>query len=242
MAESGPAAAEPQARGTLNSYGIRRTDMTHKDHIEKLDGLLGKLAPRDKVFASSLSQQFKSRGKLSSKQWAWVAKLIERAEAPPPPPPKKMEVGDLQALYRMFGFAKQHLKYPKIHLQAGDQPVMLAVAGERSKYNGKIMVTDGQPYGRNKWWGAIDASGCWEHPRAGVPDAVVDLIRRMAADPSGTATAHGSLTGHCCFCNSKLTDGRSKVVGYGPTCAKNFNLAWGTAKQAREMEREWATA
>jgi hypothetical protein len=42
------------------------------------------------------------------------------------------------------------------------------------------------------------------------------------------AAAFGHATGCCCFCSRTLTDDRSLVVGYGPTCATKHGLPWGT--------------
>ena len=45
-----------------------------------------------------------------------------------------------------------------------------------------------------------------------------------------TAARIGFSTHHCMFCSRKLTDegeNRSVDVGYGPVCAKRYNLPWG---------------
>jgi hypothetical protein len=50
----------------------------------------------------------------------------------------------------------------------------------------------------------------------------------LAQHPAETAAKNGKLTGNCCFCTSALTDKRSTEVGYGPTCAANYGLPWGS--------------
>lgn len=194
--------------------------------IDSLKEVAGGLAPRDKVFAESMLDQYDEKEKLSPKQWVWVVRLAKRGHDPLPPMPE-VKVGSLKKLYSLFENAKQHLSWPKIRLLAGEQNVCLSVAGPRSKYSGKVMVTDGEPFGINQWWGAIDSQGKWQQPNKGVPASVVSIIKLMSKDPEGTASSHGTLTGNCCFCRRALKDERSTDVGYGPKCAKNFGLAWG---------------
>jgi hypothetical protein len=118
------------------------------------------------------------------------------------------------------------LKYPKIRLQTCDgSPVMLARAGDKSRYTGQIMVTDGRPFGANTYYGRVDTNGVFfpAAPSSGVRD----LLMRLSADPAGVAAEYGRLTGNCCFCGLRLTDARSTAVGYGPICADKFGLGWG---------------
>lgn len=211
------------------------------ERIERLKAVIEKLTERDRKFAESLiSQEPKKKG-LSEKQWFWVDALTKRVENPEPQ--KVRELGDLERLFLMFEKAQQTLKWPKIHLMAGDQPVRLQVAGPRSKYHGKVMVTDGERFGQNKWWGAISKDGDWLQPRLGVPAEVEQVVRQMARDPEGTAKAHGKLTGQCCFCNAGLKTEISTVVGYGPRCAKNFGLKWNKTEVRKiRMKRDKGTA
>ena len=88
------------------------------------------------------------------------------------------------------------------------------------------MVTDGGPFGSNRYYGAIDRTGSMKPGR----DLTAEVTRELAelsANPEAKAAAFGKLTGCCCFCNTALTDDRSTSVGYGPVCAKNFGLNWG---------------
>lgn len=63
--------------------------------------------------------------------------------------------------------------------------------------------------------------------RAEIPPAVLCLLDELEADPSGAAAEYGRTSGVCCYCGKELTDGRSKSVGYGATCAKSYRLPWG---------------
>lgn len=54
-------------------------------------------------------------------------------------------------------------------------------------------------------------------------------LMQVALDPAAAAASHGKSTGECCFCKRDLSDSRSLTVGYGPICAKNFGLPWGSS-------------
>lgn len=145
---------------------------------------------------------------------------------------KAVEVGNLDGLMALFARAKaSSLKFPKISLQLADgQPVVLGVAGPQAKAPGTINVTDGDPFGANKWFGRVTTQGTWEPSRQVTADDMVSikaLLTAMSADAAATASEYGKLTGHCCFCRKGLTDARSTEVGYGKTCAANYGLAWG---------------
>lgn len=52
-------------------------------------------------------------------------------------------------------------------------------------------------------------------------------LKAFAKDPATFAAQYGKRTGKCCFCDIRLTDdrdGSSVEVGYGPICAKKWNL------------------
>ena len=124
----------------------------------------------------------------------------------------------------MFDRAGQTLKRVKVRLQTiSGQPVVLTRAGSASKYAGQILITDGGPFGQNKYYGRIDLDGNFygtNHADAGI----VSLISEFAEQPQETAGKYGRLTGGCCFCSRTLKDERSLTLGYGPICAGKFGL------------------
>lgn len=199
--------------------------------IDTLKENLGNLNEKDGAFASSMIKQFAKKGKLSDKQMYWVDVLTERAVTGYPEPAAKEALGDFKGVVDLLMIAKQKLKYPKIKLTTGSGlPVQLSVAGPNAKHPGTINVTDGGSYGSNLWYGRVHADGTWEKPHK-LPtwiDAVAVLLKKLAHDPAGVATAYGKFTGHCCFCNRPLTDEKSTTVGYGPVCAESYGLPWGT--------------
>lgn len=141
------------------------------------------------------------------------------------PPVPKMNMGGVNALFDKA--IASGLKYPKIRLQTSSgQQVCLARAGNQSKYTGQVMVTDGEKFGYNKYFGRVDKTGVYqETPQS--TDEIRTLLEQLGEDPATVAAKFGKLTGNCCFCMHSLDDERSTEVGYGPVCAKHFGLPWG---------------
>ena len=135
---------------------------------------------------------------------------------------------DMSGVNKLFDKAIANgLKYPKIRLQTpSGQQVALGRAGNGSRYRGQIMVTDGERYGCNKYFGRVTEQGQWVVGRIDEP-AVRILLEQLGADPAKVASQYGKLTGNCCFCFRKLEDKRSTDVGFGPVCAEKYSLPWG---------------
>ena len=209
--------------------------MTYRDSLDALAAALPKLGAKDADFANSLLAQAQNHATmhgyppLSGKQWYWVRKLAEKANATAP---AATNVGDFSAVIELFKTAGEHLKYPKVRLQLEDgSPVVLSVAGPAARLPGTVNLTDGKPYGQNTWFGRVDpATGAWEPSSkvdAQTTTAITALLVNFAKDPAKVASLYGKTTGACCFCSRELTDARSVTVGYGPICAEKWGLPWG---------------
>lgn len=205
--------------------------LSPRDAVQALGQSLDRLSAKDRDFAASLAAQFERKGRLSERQWPWVQTLLDRAINGYPEPAQE-QVGDFAGVVHLLEHAGENLRFPKVRLRTpGGQPVALSVAGQRSRNPGTINVTDGRPFGENRWFGRIERDGTWTKPRS-LRDAeaaeIGALLRRMADAPAETAAEYGKLTGHCCFCRHGLEDERSLEVGYGPVCARNYGLPWGS--------------
>jgi hypothetical protein len=137
----------------------------------------------------------------------------------------QVQIGGVFSLFEQA--IANRLKWPKIRLQTRTgAPVVLARAGDKSRYTGQVMITDGRPFGANTYYGRVGMDGVFNPSQVESP-AVVELLERLSADPVAVASEYGRLTGQCCFCGLPLKDARSTAVGYGPVCAEKFGLAWG---------------
>lgn len=126
---------------------------------------------------------------------------------------------------KVKGFPKLWFKLPN------DADLCIYKATERSKYAEQLQLTGGA-YG-SAYYGRITQQGeLFVYPEGKkVEKELTTLLKRLGADPSRVASEYGKLTGSCSFCHRKLSDERSKEVGYGSTCASNYDLEWGKKKE-----------
>jgi Family of unknown function (DUF6011) len=139
---------------------------------------------------------------------------------------------NLRNIFTLFETAiSNRLKYPRIRLQtAGGSPVVLKLAGSKSRYTGQIMVTNGGTFGTNDniYFGRITEAGELLSTGGQTTAEIRSLLARLAENPAETVAQYGRVTGNCSFCELRLTDARSTSVGYGPICAEHYNLPWGS--------------
>ena len=185
----------------------------------------GMLPARDLSFATDLingKYGFVKRGYLSSGQMNWIGVLTDRALGLEEVP-TNTEVGNLEGLVELFEAALENAKRPKIVLTSAGQKIKLTVAGPKSKYHGCIMITDGGPYGDNKWFGTVNPiDGTWLPSKSTTEEEIV-IIRRVlqafATNPHKAAMTYGKQQSSCCFCAKALDTKESVTAGYGPVCA-----------------------
>lgn len=196
-----------------------------------LEQMLNLVPAKSRPFAADLVVKSK-KYQLSDKQLFWVDRLTrEAAGLLDQPKPESSQLANFAGVYELFQKASKNLKFPKIRMQTEDGlPVVLYVSGPNSKAPGVVTVTDGQPFGQNRFYGRVTKDGKWEggssYPEKG---AIRGLLTKLADKPAETAAEYGRLTGRCCFCGSSLKDENSTAVGYGPVCAKNYGLPYGVA-------------
>lgn len=189
-------------------------------------------------FALDLAAHFRRFGRLSNAQTAWLHVKAEQYAAEASHANKNVEglvqdEAEMDSIIALFAKASANLKKPAIELIDGDKNrYRLKLLGASSRYAGCVGITCG-----GTWLGRISTDGLFfPSPAAAAYRGLVDLLARFAADPAGVGGEIGRLTGCCCFCRLKLTDERSTEVGFGPVCAKNFGLAWGTPAAQSEDE------
>jgi hypothetical protein len=195
--------------------------------IQELVSYLPNL-PIDKVgFASSLINQFSRKGTLSPKQTPWVTKLVALAKGEAPAPPEPQQVGDLTGLIQLFKTAGAKLKWPKIRLTINGVPVVLSLAGQRSKAPGSLSIAGDGGWSDRSWYGRVSPEGAFSPSRSLTPAFAADLVpvlERLSTKPLETIQTIGKFYGRCILCNLVLSDERSLAAGFGETCAKNWGL------------------
>jgi len=156
----------------------------------------------------------------TQKQLFFINKMIQDVVSPPAP---SGVVHDTSKLHLLFQNALKHLKYPKInlHTQAGS-PVRFSV----SKNDHNTIWMNAAGYG-SQYYGKI-VSGVVQFQKNVDTVDMMKLICEFAADPAACTATHGKLNHSCCYCSKGLTTTESLNVGYGPDCAKHYDLPWGT--------------
>ncbi len=112
------------------------------------------------------------------------------------------------------------LKFPAVRFLApGGGELRLSLAGAGSKAPGSVQVKVG-----GEWQGRVEPNGAVVGMRLAGNPALVSAMNRIAAAPALAAAEYGKLTGCCSFCDRALEDAGSVLVGYGPVCAKRYDL------------------
>lgn len=220
------------------------TELT--DAYEVLKAYISHLPEKDTKFAQDMLKAYEKPGHGTYKQQLWLKKKAEQAQnlakkagdyvGGPTWGPHPDEAGPVSASFT--GFQKiyamlQHgatvgkVTNPKITLKlADDSGLLLYISGKNSKKPGVINITDGGPYGANKWYGRIYPDGKWEQPKSYIPkimegkDIVHSMLHALATDPLGVAGNQSSILKKCCFCGKKFTEefeGTSCAIKYGLT-------------------------
>lgn len=201
---------------------------------QDLQNAIPALSASDQQFANSLLANIGRMGGASTKMQIWVDKLVERA-ATGAPDRVTAQVGNMNGVLSLFEKAAKHLKRPAVVINLGGTLVRLTRATARAQVPGSVNVVEVPADGSNAaWYGRVLTNGTFEASRKfDTPAGLVPALVELAADPAKVATAHGRLTGRCCFCDIPLKDERSTAVGYGKTCASHWGLEWG--KQRTEF-------
>jgi hypothetical protein len=170
-------------------------------------------------FAFSLLSQAHN---LSAKQLAWVHKIVIDNEPRTPQPVAPPALVLYPNITKMFAFAGEKLVCPKLSFDMDGTSVELKKVADTAKNNPRQVYV----YMDKEYRGRIDQSGAFV-PRIGwnVSD-IITVLRNIEACPQEFAKNYGLQTGFCCFCCKKLTTEQSLKCGYGPVCAKNFNLQY----------------
>lgn len=204
----------------------------HEAKVEALRISIEKLPARDQTFAQSLIENYDDRGRLTDNQFVWIEKLLSRT-TPEGAAALAAEVEILKPIVDLLTKASETLKKPAIRFALPDGTCgKLSLAPASGVNAGHIYVKDGSQYA-----GKITPQGAARLVGSGGRKAeILEALKKFAEAPVETAKAYGKETGCCCFCAKELTDKRSIVVGYGPTCATKYELPWGDASASEGEE------
>ena len=156
---------------------------------------------------------------LTEKQERAVNNMIQKVEANKGKT-KESKTTKFERLAHHFLTAASEVRWPKLRLVTkSGQKVVLSRAGSNSRTPGHIHVTDGGPYGANRYFGRIRPNGA-ATLRHDIPEEVVAELTEWDKNPEDAVKASGDLTGHCCLCGRQLTNPESierGIARYAPT-------------------------
>ncbi len=195
------------------------------------------LPERDRRFAEDLLRAYRNGG-CTGPQWDWIGKLCARAQAAiqaKAGPAPQATLDNVSGIIDLVERARDKLNFPKLRFDVAFEgrytTIKLNVAGAKARVPGSLTVV-AEPEGQESHWigrilrdGRIQVSKPYHSPAW--MQAFTATLHALSADPIKFATAYGRRTGNCIFCDIELSDERSKHVGYGRKCAKNYNLPWG---------------
>lgn len=190
--------------------------------------------------------------------WYWMAKHVQDHRNTTP-----ANANMIAFLGDSFLFAiGMGLTRPKIRIHYRDKrfKIYLSKRGTICFYSGNVRPGTHEPDGNEEYMGCLieerflagsvssmNYQDRYRHAGGKRPIQPVEqeLLDKLAADPVGFLAQVGKDMDGCCFCNSALTDPRSKEVGYGPVCAANWGLPWGKTngdQNFKSFAELWASA
>jgi len=187
----------------------------HEGHIET----------RSLDFAKSLLAGFSRYGQFTAKQLPHVERLLAEkvivvvvADTPP--------AANYSKLISWFDYLTDNVAFPKLHLQLENKPFKIQRAGNGSKTPGALNLTDGKPFGENKWYGRVNRDGTLFLANDGkhIAPIIEALLAELNSDPKGVCAKYGLDTGNCACCGRLLTNESSIELGIGPICAEKFGF------------------
>ena len=197
------------------------------DMLKVMREVQSQMTGRDKEFAASLYDNYIQRGGLTDKQWYWVDQLTQRVKGLEP------IYGDFKAILVMFQIAAANdrgtaLKRPKVRLMTEEGRFVQLNFKPQEGSDVDVYVDGWAGHGYRKFAGKIQENQIVPYRDDRMTDDVKLTLQEFSLDPMKTAKAMAGRLGCCMYCGQRLTDDRSKEAGYGPVCAKNWGLPWGT--------------
>lgn len=203
----------------------KEKEISHTEKAIKLRDLLPYFLEKDKGFINSLIDWNRGKGRdFSPKQLFYVDKFIAEGEAARDKNKAAMAINNhprkFPNIAKLLLYSKQvaSLAYPKITYQLAKEAPQITLYYNnnhgciQAKVAGKLVAT-------------IKANG-QEDMRWPIKDAYLAMLETIEKDPIAAATLSGKLTSCCSFCSRELSDERSVIHGYGPTCAEHWGLPW----------------
>ena len=177
-------------------------------------------------FAQSLLSSYNKWGKWTPKQRACAEQMVRDSQAPKQAP----QIGPFKGIVDLFTRPLSlGLKRPGLHFILDGNKLTITCAPAKRGADphpnaGCLYVKHGGAYS-----GKITPGGVFAGRH--LAPSVSEFLEVFAKDPLKVGSEYGRKSGCCCFCGLNLTDGRSISKGYGPICARHWELPWGDTSE-----------
>lgn len=169
-------------------------------------------------FASSLMEQYASKGEWSANQIAAVNRMLDKIDATNKAKREaKAKAGgdvEISAIQALFDTATGNgLKRPIFRTEH----VVISMAPAHGRNAGALYVKYDKEYAGKIMGGKF-------LPVSSAPADTLEIVQRIAKDPAGEAVLYGKRTGICGCCGAELTNKVSIERGIGPICASKWGF------------------
>lgn len=186
-------------------------------------------------FAKKLLNDHKQYKRLFPDQWAWVHILaIEQAqnEGKPVPVIQGYKAGWVKSghsgtkLHAMMMLTFNETKLgTRFTFFTDNGRIELTVSKSEKNFKRIWIANKTKEEGANTLYGSINTNGeMWFAPDC--PVWVKSTMALVCGNPADALKKFGLQSGRCCICRLALTDSVSLRCGYGPVCAKKYNLPY----------------
>ena len=214
-----------------------------QETIDFLEKNFKLLKTGDIAFYTSIKNQYQKYGNISGNQLFWLKKfcltILSEGQLSKNPDVKNTDKSPLEywqllsfpAILKLINTARESgLKYPSIQLEYQEKSfgtIRIKICYSPHFNCIQIKVSDGYFCSLTAKQGniyCITKERKWFNE---IGPSVFEFLQDFEKDPISGAKLQARKTSNCCFCCNRLTDPRSVLMGYGPTCADNFGLPWG---------------
>jgi uncharacterized protein (TIGR02996 family) len=158
----------------------------------------------------------------------WVLYYLHKYAAANAPRPNASAASAVQYLCDLFTLGSGYgLIAPKLRVHFKDMRFKLFTAktGTLCLKAGNVVISSRKPYGREHFVGTF-----WQgefSSRGRAMNATEKLFVKLLCDDVREFILDCSRDmGMCCYCGMPLECPKSKLLGYGPICAKRYGLPW----------------
>src|SRR5262245_59873166 len=189
-------------------------------------------------FAADLAAGIRRFRNATERQFPWLHNIVRDAEQPSKGsnliPGFQSIVDHMTRCRDGRENGGKGLLYPAIMLMVEGQKLVLKLQGKNSKNAGGVCIASERGFGKGDYFGKITRAGDLDPSKLLTPK-VLEILKRIAANPALAISQLGKEIGCCCYCFIPLTTVQSKIAGCGDTCADNWQVWYPNAAETREF-------